>query len=207
LGALVLGCGIAEGRADWRSVPAVPGKSDLDPLLAAEPERVVVVGTDAALAAVVLRLLRTQRLGVAVGFVPASRGSVAARLWGLPGHALELALTGAARPVPLVRDDSGGVLVGRGTIGPVDGEAYCDDQLALRGRARLIEVSPDPDGGVVGRVHSGLLRRTREYRGRALQVGCQPTTVSCDGVEQPRPVRRWTWYRHTEDLRAVCLPG
>jgi hypothetical protein len=25
----------------------------------------------------------------------------------------------------------------------------------------------------------------------------------CDGVAHPRPVRRWTWYRHTADLRLV----
>jgi hypothetical protein len=25
-----------------------------------------------------------------------------------------------------------------------------------------------------------------------------------DGVPHPRPVTRWTWYRHTEDLRAIC---
>jgi len=24
-----------------------------------------------------------------------------------------------------------------------------------------------------------------------------------DGVPHPRPATRWTWYRHTEDLRAI----
>lgn len=192
----------------WRAVPPIPGKADVDRALGQSTDRVVVIGTDAALAAVVLRLLRTDRLGVPVGFVPVDRRSAVARLWGLPAHRqLELALGGEARRLPLIRDDSGGVLLGRGAIGPVRGEAYCDDQLALRGRARLIEVSPDPDGALLGRVHSGLLRRAREYRGRAFQVGCHPTSVVCDGVRHPRPVRRWTWYRHTEDLRAVCLPG
>jgi hypothetical protein len=97
------------------------------------------------------------------------------------------------------------VLVGRGTIGPVDGEAYCDDQLALRGRASRVEVSPDPSGGVAGRVvRRGFPRaRVATYRGRAFQVGCHPTSVTVDGVAHPRPATRWTWYRHTEPLRAV----
>jgi hypothetical protein len=141
-----------------------------------------------------------------VGFVPANRRvSAVAGLWRLPAAAEEFALAGEPVAIPLVRDDSGGVLVGRGRIGPVDGEAYCDDQLALRGRARAIEVTPDP-AGVRGSVRGGLLRR-RAYRGRAFQVGCHPATVTVDGVEHPRPVRRWTWYRHTEDLRAIALPA
>jgi hypothetical protein len=201
----MLACGIADTRPGWRQVPAIPGKADLDPLLADGPDRVVVHGTDADLAAVVLRLLRTDRLAdVAVGFVPVQpKGSHVARLWRLPAGAVDFAL--AAEPVrlPLVRDDAGGVLVGLGRIGPVEGEAYCDDQLALRGRATAIEVTPDR-AGVCGRVLTGPFRRARSYRGRAFQVGCHPTTVTRDGVEHPRPVPRWTWYRHTEDLRAVA---
>jgi hypothetical protein len=183
------------------AVSARPGKAELEPVLADRPDRVIVAGTDADLAAVVLRMLRAERLDVAVGFVPSGR-SVVARLWGLPADALELAVDGEPSPFPLVRDDSGGVLVGRGTIGPVHGEAYCDDQLALRGKARRIEVTPDPAGGVTGRVLR-IGRRGAEFHGRAFQTGCHPTTVTHDGITHPRPVPRWTWYRHTEDLRAV----
>jgi hypothetical protein len=204
VGALVVACGAARARPDWTRLPARPGKDDLDPLLAADPDRIVVAGTDADLAAVVLRLLRTERLALPVGFVPAGR-SAAASLWGLPrrhADAVELALTGEPRAVPLVRDDASGVLVGRGTTGALEGEAYCDDQLALRGRASLIEVFPDP-AGVRGIVHSGLLRR-HTYQGRAFQIGCHPTSVAHDGVPHPREVKRWTWYRHTEDFHAVA---
>lgn len=206
---LVVACGVAAARPGWHEVGAAPGKAELDPLFATAPERVVVVGRDAGLAAVVVRLLRTDRLAdVAVGFVPTDRKhSVVAGLWRLPDDAEEFALTGEPVERPLVRDDSGGVLVGRGRIGPVHGEAYCDDQLALRGRAAAIEVTPDPAGVCVRVVTGGLLRRARTYRGRAVQVGCHPTTVSRDGVEHPRPVPRWTWYRHTEDLRAIALPA
>ena len=208
MGSLVVACGVAAAHPSWRAVPAVPARLDLDPLLAEGPDRVVVVGTDASLAAVVVRLLRTDRLAeVAVGFVPEPRSTVA-RLWNLPpgrDAALELATTGSAAPIPLVRDDSGGVLMGLGRVAPVDGEAYCDDQLALRGRARAIEVTPDP-AGVAGRVVRGRLRRPEIFRGRAFQIGCEPTTATHDGITHPRRVNRWTWYRHTEDLRAISLP-
>jgi hypothetical protein len=211
VGALVVACGVAATRPGWREVPAIPGKSDIDPLLVSGVDRIVVFGTDAGLAAVVLRLLRTERLEVPVGFVPlAHKDSTVARLWNLPpgrDEAIDLAVGGEAHRSPLVRDDAGGVLVGLGRLGPLDGEAYCDDALALRGRARVIEVTPGPAGVSARVVKGGLLRkRSAAFAGRAFQVGCEATTAVHDGVPHPRPVKRWTWYRHTEDLRAISLP-
>nr|WP_243859452.1 hypothetical protein [Amycolatopsis arida] len=195
-------------------LPARPGKTDVDPLLTDDAAaHLVVVGTDADFAAVVLRLLRRDRLAdTTVGYVPTERSSAVAALWGLPGdprHALALALGGEVDPVPLIRDDAGGVLVGRGVLGPVRGVAYCDDEVALRGLARRIEVEPDPHSagggpGLVVRVSRGLLfRRQITYTGRAVQLGCVPVTPVSDGVPYPRPMSRWTWYKHTEPLRLV----
>lgn len=218
------------------AVPARPGRADLDPVLA-DPtlRRLVVAGTDADLAAVLQRLLRANRLGVELAFVPADRRSAAARVWGLPhgAAALELALHGTAREVPLIRDDSGGVLVGRGELrgaggGAVHGEAYCDAVLALRGRARRVVVTPwphgasraSPDGTAGGiAVRAGLRAGFPDGRvravaptartgrgaatGRAVQVGCLPATLVHDGVAHPRPVTRWAWYRHVADWRLV----
>lgn len=208
MGALVLACGVAAARPQWREVPAVPDRPDLDPLLTPAPDRVVVHGTDAALAAVVRRLLRTDRLDIPVGYLPVDRSPVTG-LWRLPpaAEAVDLALTGIPAPLPLIRDDSGGVLLGLATLGPVDGEAYCDDTLALRGRARSVEVTPDGIGVRARIVHSGPFRRPRTYRGRAFQVGCHPATLTRDGIPHPRPIQRWTWYRHTTDLHAVTAPA
>jgi hypothetical protein len=189
-------------------VPSRPGKAEIDPLLSAHPEvPLIVAGTDADLAAVVIRLLRKEKLaGTPVGFVPAVAGSEVARRWGLPrdpARALEVALTAEPDPVPLVRDDAGGVLVGKGTIGPVSGVAYCDDFVALRGSARSIEVWPDGAAGLAVRVRKGLFKSGETVTSRAFQLGCAPTRPRYDGVEHPRPVERWTWYRHTEDLRLI----
>jgi hypothetical protein len=201
-----------DGRApDGVDLPVVPppepaDRSAFEAMLADHaPDRLVVLGDDRELAAVVLRLLRAERLDVAVGYVPADRNSAAAACWRLPTRpaaALDLAVSGRAEAVPLVRDDAGGVLVGRGELRDLRGESYCDDELVLRGRARRMIVTPGPAGVLVA-VHVGRLRRPRRAGGRAVQIGCEPVTVVCDGVAHPRPVRRWTWYRHTADLRLV----
>lgn len=198
------------GEWELHQVPAQPDKDALKPVLDELAERrLVVIGEDADLAAVALRLLRTERLDdVVLGFVPASRHSEVAATWGLPvdmERALDVALHAEPDPVPLVRDDNGGVLVGMGVLGPVRGVAYCDDEQVLRGFASRIEVRPDPDQGLAVRViRRGLLgKRTRRVTGRAFQIGCIPTRPLHDGVRHPRTIGRWIWYRHTSDLRLV----
>ena len=189
-------------------VPSRPGKAEIDPLLG-EHDHLVVSGTDADLAAVVLRLLRKDAVsGVSVGFVPSSPDSVVGALWGLPKtplRALALALRGEVDPVPLIRDDVGGVLVGRGQLRPVRGVAYADEQVALRGAAASIEVTPDPGGpGLAVRIVKGtLFKRPTTLYSRAFQIGCIPTRPVLDDVVHDRAVNKWTWYRHTEDLRLV----
>ena len=191
------------------SLPSRPGKDDVDPILARlDGSRLIVAGSDADLAAVVLRLLRTERIGtVDLGYLPSSADSVTAKLWQLPRHpakALDVALSAPVRPVPLVRDDNGGVLVGAGTIAALDGVVYCDDTRVLSGTAKLLTVTPGPAGVRVTVTHKGILGRTGPAAtGRACQIGGELPDVLSDGVPHGRPMPRWTWYRHTEDLRLV----
>jgi hypothetical protein len=216
--ALVLACGESPtfGAGEVVRLPAWPGAAQVDPLLAQLGDRrLVVIGTDPDLAAVVLRLLRTERLGaVTIGYVPVE-DTPAARLYGLPWppeQSLRLAVQGDVDPVPLIRDDAGGVLVGSGLLIRPRAVVYCDDKRVLRGTARYLEVAPDPGagpdtaaGGLVVRVLGGKLFQLgrSETAGRAVQIGCTATYPYSDGVPHERPVRRWTWYRHTEDLRLV----
>ena len=227
MGAIVLACGRGAAAAGSpalsgrpgiavRTAPARPDKEHVDPVLAeldpaGHDDRLVVLGDDADLAAVVLRLLRTDRLAeIPIGFVPVSTESEVAVTWDLPtdqGRALDVALNADADRVPLIRDDNGGVLVGLGRIGPLRGVAYCDDARVLRGPARVIRVSPHAaDGGglEVFVAPRGLLnRRSKVTHGRAFELGCLPTKVIKDGVPHDRPIKRWNWYRHTEDLRLI----
>jgi hypothetical protein len=188
-----------------RHVSAKPGKDDVDPLLVALGDRrLVILGTDADLAAVVLRLMRKDLLSsVTVGFVPTEDSAVLA-VWGVHSNAVEVALRGEVDPVPLVRDDAGGVLVGLGEIGATRGVGYCDDTPALRGRVSAIEVTPGPGGLLVRVINRGWTgKRVREFKGRAFQLGSLPVRPVKDGEAHPRPMTKWTWYRHTEDLRAA----
>ncbi|MDN5751073.1 MAG: hypothetical protein L0H64_21620 [Pseudonocardia sp.] len=200
-------------------MPARPGRTDVDPVLAEhDPRRLVVIGTDADLAAVLLRLLRSERLDVELAYVASSRRSAVAAVWGLPTgrRAMELARSGVACPVPLVRDDTGGVLVGRGEIRGLRGECYCDDVLVLRGAAPRLVVSACPEGVAVragrgSRRPDGVTRpvppTARSGRGsavgRAVQVGGAAFTPVADGTAHPRPLQRRTWYRHTSDWLLV----
>ncbi|PWW61769.1 hypothetical protein [Actinokineospora spheciospongiae] len=222
MSALVLACGNATTTArpdaltvrhglDLVELPERPGRGALDPVLKSfSGDRLVVHGTDADLAAVVLRLMRTDRLGaVAVGYLPVDPdGSRVVPLWGLPRDRERLAaaaVSGEVDPFPLIRDDAGGVLVGGGVVDQPQGVAYCDDETALRGRAKRIEVAPDPDGGpgLVARVTRGGLfaKKVSTHHGRAFQIGCLRTRFERDGV--PTDAAKWTWYRHTEDLRVA----
>ncbi|MBP2322052.1 hypothetical protein JOF56_002437 [Kibdelosporangium banguiense] len=222
MGALVLACGDTAGHrgltalterdeVEVRAVASKPGRTDVDPLLKGlDGRRLVIAGTDADLAAVVLRLMRKELLEeVTVGFV-ATSDSWVAELWGLPddvGRMAEVALRADADPIPLVRDDAGGVLVGMGKVGATRGVGYCDDTTALRGRASAIEVTPDPDGGlglIVRVIRRGVLgKRVSSFKGRAFQLGTLPIQPVKDGEIHPRPTSRWTWYRHTSDLRVA----
>jgi hypothetical protein len=219
--ASMLGCGSAVSSDDWQKltastgsspdsvaheIPATPGKSDVDPIVKGVTDgHLVVHGSDADLAAVVLRLLRTERLDVPVGYVPVDPRSPVARLWGLPADAVSAALDGEVTTFPLVRDDNGGVLVGLGVLPRVRGTMYCDDQTPLRGAAGRVEVTPHREHGLRVRVvRKGLLRNKVDvYTGRAAQFGGEPVAPVSDGITHPRSLNRWTWYRHTADLRIV----
>ena len=108
----------------------------------AEPLRIVVAGSDAALSAVLTRLMRSDNLWAEVAFIPvpsaaasassaaapaaspasatpAAVTSAAAQNWGLPtdpAEALDFARTAPVRPAPLIRNDSGLAVAGSATI-------------------------------------------------------------------------------------------
>src|SRR6476619_5092212 len=93
--------------------------------------RVIVVGTEADLAAVLTRLLRTERLDVEVA-------PLRPCLW---RRNARRASTVAARRVPLIRDETGQVIVGAahwlppGDAATVHGEGIVDDTVLFDGEA------------------------------------------------------------------------
>lgn len=187
---------------------AIPDTGHIDallPVLAADSlPRLIVLGADAALAAVLTHLMRTERLHVEIGYVPVDKtyGSRAYQT-GTGNAAAKRALGGRAKETPLIRDDTGTVLVGRATItGPggdkLEGEAYVDDTLLFSGTVKAMHISPTLEmPGVRAAVRKGI-RKRRWVAGRAAQLGTPGAVVTRDGIANDRVVPRSTFYRHHE---------
>jgi hypothetical protein len=170
--------------------------------------RLVVVGADADLAAVLTRLLRAERLDIEVAYVPGRR-TRATRVYRLPAgrRAARRAGRGTARRVALIRDETGSAIVGRAGWLPGDGrrllhgEAVVDDTTLFDGDVAAVDIEPTfALPGLRARVHSrvksGVWRRW--VAGRAAQLGSTGVTVVRDGVAAPRVAHRSTFYRHVE---------
>ncbi len=166
--------------------------------------RLIVLGDDAALAAVLTHLMRTERLHVEIGYVPVDKtyGSRAYQT-GTGNAAAKRAIDGRATEVPLIRDDTGKVLIGRAKItGPgaekLEGEAYVDDFQLFSGKVTAMLISPTlHQPGVRATVQKGM-RKRRWAEGRAAQLGTPGAVVTRDGIRTDRTVPRSSFYRHHE---------
>lgn len=185
-----------------RGLP-VADAGDID-AAARDSWRLIVVGSDADLAAVLTRLLRTEQLDVEIGFVSARR-SPATRAYWLPAgrRAARRARRGSARRVPLIRDETGSAIVGAAHWRPpgdgqlLHGEAVVDDAVLFVGDVTEVRIEPTAAlPGLRARVSGGQSRRW--LAGRAAQLGTTGAAVVRDGVPAPRAARRSTFYRHTE---------
>jgi hypothetical protein len=187
----------AEGPADSAAIDGAIGPH----------RRLVVVGGDADLAAVLSRLLRAERLDVEVAYV-SRRRTPATRVYRLPAgrRAAGRARRGTARRVPLIRDETGAVIVGRASWRPVDGrqlirgEAVVDDTSLFDGDVAGVRIEPTL---VMPGLRAAIeIRPHRLWRrwvvGRAVQLGSTGVAVVRDGVSAPRAARRSTFYRHFE---------
>jgi hypothetical protein len=163
--------------------------------------RLIVVGADPDLAAVLTRLLRADRLDVEVGYAPRRR-TAATRVHRLPTgrRAARRARRGTARRVPLIRDETGSAIVGTAEWRPagdaqlLHGEAVVDDTVLFNGDVDGVQIEPTAAlPGLRARVARG-----RWVTGRAAQLGTTGASVVRDGVPAARTVRRSTFYRHTE---------
>ena len=172
-----------------------------------EPARIVVAGSDAALSAVLTRLMRSDRLWAEVAFIPVpsttapaastpTTASAAAQNWGLPAspaEALDFARTAPVRPAPLIRNDSGLAVAGSATISDASnssftGEVIIDDHtLAATSPktfgARLVPMTDAP-GILAARATSPV-----ESQGRLRSLLRKPGQLDPESVSTGRAVQ------------------
>lgn len=144
----------AQPRVEHQAAP------QLAPQKPAMPLRIIVIGTDAALSAVLTRMMRADIMWPQVGFVPVlddafpAGASSAAQNWSIPTEpaaALKLALTGEVQPVPLIRNDAGQAVAGSASISqwdasPMTGEIIVDDATLVQQDARAATNATDGAG-------------------------------------------------------------
>jgi len=216
------------------AVPEPAGRNELDPVLdAVAGRRLVVAGSPAAVGDVLTRLRRRGELAATpVGVIlpdrhrdgldplpeldgdrPRSSAPEPAGMAGMAGPAglaaaARTAATGVPRPVDLVRDDHGGVLLDRAELAGWHGR-----RLGMRAYADDTRVAEGEVGGLaVVRTGAGVLRaQVRPVRrwwaasrdrppggpataGRAVQVSCGDARLTVDGRAHPRPITRRTWW-------------
>ncbi|WP_408662910.1 hypothetical protein [Jatrophihabitans sp.] len=130
---------------------------------------------------------------------------------------LRVATLAPARLVGVVKDDSGGVCVDSASLAPwpdpPDGtpgsrwwlRAVVDDQRLADGAARGLRVRRLGPSELEATVQLGRLRR-RSYRGRSLQLACDPALIVADGLPRERPRGKRTFWSEPK-LWWLALPG
>lgn len=195
---------------DLVAVSAVPTREELLEKLprGGVDARVVVIGDDAALAAVLTHLLRHERLDVELAYVPASR-TPACKVYHLDhgSKAAKHALDGKALATPLIRDDLGVALVGVATLtgpdgGKLTGETYVNDHQLFNGVGPGVEIRPLAKAPGLQAARLGGFRR-KWVSGRAAQSGAVSAMLVRDGILERKQLKRSTFYRDANDWLLV----
>ena len=129
---------------------------------------------------------------------------------------LRVARQAPARLVGVVKDDSGGVCVDGASLAPWPEEstdssawwlrAVVDDQRLADGTARGLRMRRLGPAELEATVQLGRLRR-RTYRGRSLQLACDPALIVADGVARERPRGKRTFWSEPKLWRLAIESG
>ena len=195
-------------QMDGRRIVLALNTATLVPLLHRMMRRGELLTTETALLAPLPSSLVAQ--GMPPGLVDAAR----------------LAVEGVARPVGVLKDDSGGVLVDAAVMTPWPDPARDGSRAAIRSTMWLrayVDDTPVCDGQArsltVTRVRRDLLRvqasepsgrfgraRGATVEGRALQLACDEARIVSDGIARAGPRSKRTWWCEP-DLWRVALPA
>ncbi len=175
------------------------GTPQPDPHQVSERVRVIVHGSDAAVAAVVSKLMRIDALWVEVGFIPSGASSVALS-WGLdatfsPTQHLTFALASPAVPTPVIRDDHGVVTLGVAEVtGPVDSAGKAEKEAEMIG-----EVIVDSEV-----LYEQNKAGTSDFN-NGVRLVPTPDAPGLAAVQRP-PLPRKGWFGRTKKPRSTVSP-
>lgn len=197
------------------------GEPQLAPQEPMERLRVIVHGTDAALGAVLTRIMRADYMWAEVAYIPVDTSSPAAVCWGAvadPAFAVEAPVV----PAACVRTDAGEVVAGSAEITHGDGskefvgEIVVDSQSLIfrtggrsarfRGQfgARLVPTMSAPGIACAPLItRRGRTDGSRVLTGRAVQTGGEGICLLIDALPKPRQLTHATFYRHLRDIQSV----
>ncbi|WP_165165019.1 hypothetical protein [Corynebacterium qintianiae] len=130
--------------------PSVPHMAEpqFAPQRPLERLRIVVSGTDAALGAVLTRMMRGDYLWAEVAYLPADPSSPAALLWGDPTP--EEAAAEPVVPSPCIRNDFGQVVAGSATLSNIDPAAEFVGEIVVDSAVLALRTGEEPSATFFG---------------------------------------------------------
>lgn len=164
-----------------------------------EALRVIVSGTDAALGAVLTRMMRGDYLWAEVAFLPADPASPAAVCWGVPARAdaaAAFAMEAPVVPAACVRNDTGDVLAGSATLYRGDGTEEFVGEIVVDSQTLLY--NERPTARFSGQFGARLVP-TMDAPG----IACVPLTtpITTAGPASRRSPEQLEWLSATPGLR------
>lgn len=192
--------GVAEmnSRPVWADDPA-----GIDAVLdTLDGERLLLDADLAGLNLVLQRMMRRDLLGSVETAVLAREPIGYLTRLGLPTSRAaqwQLARTGNARLVGVVKDDSGGVCVDSADLTPWTPDrpwwvrAVVDDQRLCDGEVRSLTIRRLGSSELQATVRLGRYR-SRTCRGRSLQLACDEAMIVADGLPRERPRSKRTFW-------------
>ena len=203
---LAKGCLGEDEGASLSEIQAQPdvahlGAPQLAPQQPDERLRVIVSGTDAALGAVLTRMMRADYLWAEVAYVPTDPTSPAAICWGIPAGAADAATFAAEAPVvpaACVRTDAGQVVAGSASIYRGDGSEEFVGEIIVDSDTLVLNPGSEPSARFYGTFGARLVPTMREPG-----IACSPLTtpLATTGRESRRSPQHLEWLVSTPALR------
>ncbi len=196
-------------------LPSTPTRVQYDALLdTLHGRRLVIDAVPAEIAGVLRRMMRRGELATTQTAVFTGNCRFLEELGLSAVTALEY-VGGPCRPVGVLKDDSGNLVVDSAELRPWTGEkvwvrAYVDDECLCDGEVAWLRVQHLVGGGLRASVPTssfgGRFGRRRSLEGRGLALACDDAAISSDGAARDQPRRKRIWWDEPDQWQLACPP-